>query len=43
MKESQKAYQDLFFNKQAETFLEIRLVDPDNNTEYVQKTCVSEG
>lgn len=42
-KDSQKAYQELYFNKQADTFLEIRLHDPDSGEEIIQRTCVSEG
>jgi len=42
-KDSHKAYQELYFNKQAETFLEIRLHDPDTGDEIIQRTSVSEG
>ena len=42
-KNQQQAYQDLYRLKQVETFLEIRVHDPETGKEQVQKTSVSEG
>jgi hypothetical protein len=39
----QEAYKKLYFLKQVETFLEIKLVDPETGFEKIQRTSVSEG
>jgi len=41
--DNNKAYRQLYDFKQVETFLEVRLHDPDTGEEQVQKTSVSEG
>jgi hypothetical protein len=41
--DTQKAYQDLYFLKQVESFIEVRFYDPETKFEQIQRTPIAEG
>jgi hypothetical protein len=41
--DTQKAYQELYFLKQVESYIEVRFYDPETKVEQIQRTPIAEG